>query len=95
MTIFFETTEMNGSNHVKVSLRSSTILNIEKFDKYCFIWSILASLHPCGNSHPNRVSNYREWFDELNIDVCDFSNEVRCKDVPKNNELKKFIYQFI
>ena len=44
MTIFYETGEMNGSNYVKVPLRTNAIVNIENIDKYCFIWSILASL---------------------------------------------------
>ena len=57
MTIYFyQTGIMNGSNYVKIPLRSNAILNIENDDKYCFIWSILASLHPCNLNHPNRVS---------------------------------------
>ena len=50
MTIYFyKTNEMNGSNYVKVPLRSNVILNVENNDKYCFIWSKLAWLHPCNN----------------------------------------------
>ena len=57
MTIYFDKTGgMNGSTYIKIPLRSKTILNIEKNDKYCFIWSILAILHPCNNNHQNRVS---------------------------------------
>ena len=51
---FYKTSEMNGSNYIKIPLRSSNaILNIENNDKYCFLWSILASLYPCNNNHPN------------------------------------------
>ena len=51
MTIYFyKTGEMNGSNYVKVPLRTNAILNIENDDKNCFIWSILACLHPCNNN---------------------------------------------
>ena len=47
MTIYFcKTSESNGSNYVKIYLRSSAILNFENEDKYCFLWSILAPLHP-------------------------------------------------
>ena len=47
MTIYFhKTNEMNGSNYIKIPLRSNTILNVENNDKYCFLWSILAYLHP-------------------------------------------------
>ena len=88
MTIYFyETTEMNGSNYTKIPLRSNAILNVEKNGKYCFLWCILAWLHPCNNNHPNRVSNYRQYFDELNNQGFDFTNGFRCSDVHKFNEL--------
>ena len=88
MTIYFyKTTEMNGSNYVKIPLRSNAILNIENNDKYCFLWSILAYLHPCDNNHPTRVSNYRQFFNELDIQSFDFSKGFRCSDVHKFNEL--------
>ena len=88
MTIYFyKTNEMNGSNYVKIPLRSNAILNIENNDKYCFLWSILAYLHPCNNSHPNRVSNYNQYFDELNSQDFDFTNGFKCRDVHKFNEL--------
>ena len=84
---FYKTTEMNGSNYVKIPLRSNAILNIENIDKYCFLWSILASLYTCNNIHPNRVSNYRQYFNELNIQVFDFTNGFKCSNVYKFNEL--------
>ena len=88
MTIYFyKTSEMNGSNYIKIPLRSNAILNVENNDKYCFLWSILAWLHPCNNNHPNRVSNYKQYFDELNINGFDFTNGFRCSDVHKFNEL--------
>ena len=88
MTIYFyETNEMNGLNYVKIPLRTNAILNVENNDKYCFLWSILAWLHPCNNTHPNRVSNYKQYFDELNIQGFDFSNGFRCSDVHKFHEL--------
>ena len=68
-------------------MRSYAILNIENNDKYCFLWSILASLHPSNNNHPNRVSNYKQYFDELNIQGFDFSRGFRCSEVHKFNEL--------
>ena len=88
MTIYFyKTNEMNVSNYVKIPLRSNAILNIENKDKYCFLWSILAYLHPCNSSHPNRVSNYRQYFNELNIQDFDFTNGFKCSDVHKFNEV--------
>ena len=88
MTVYFyKTTELNGSNYVKIPLRSNAILNVENNDKFCFLWSILAYLHPCNNNHPNRVSNYKQYFNELNINGFDFSNGFKCSDVHEFNEL--------
>ena len=64
---FHKATEMNGSIYVKFPMRNSTILKSQSDDKYCFLWSILASLFICQNSFPNRMSNYRQYFDELNF----------------------------
>ena len=50
---FYKTGELDGSSYVKVPLRSNAFVNIKNNDKYCFIWSVLASLHPCDNDHPN------------------------------------------
>ena len=88
MTIYFyRTNEMNDSNYIKVPLRSNAILNYENNDKYCFIWSVLASLYPCKNNHPNRVSNYRQYFNELNIQDFDFTDGFKCSNVHIFNEL--------
>ena len=87
-TVYFNKTgELNGPIYVKITLRSKANLNFEKNDKYCFIWSILVSLHSCNNNHPNRVSNYRQNFNELNIECFDFSNEFQCSDVHIFNEV--------
>ena len=84
---FYKTNEMNGLNYVKILLRSNAILNIENNDKYCFLWSILAYIHLCNNNHSNRVSNYKQYFNELNIQGFDFTNGFKCRDVHKFNEL--------
>ena len=84
---FYKTIELNGSSYVKIPLRSSAILNIQNNDKYCFIWSILASLHPCENTHPSRVYNYIQYFNELNFQSFDFTNSFKCNDVHRFIEL--------
>ena len=97
MTIsFYNTGNMDGSSYIRVPLRSSAILNIKNDDKYCFLWSILAKLHPCENSHPDRVSNYEPYFNELNIEGFDFANGFRCSDMyrfEKLNNLSINIYE--
>ena len=88
MTVYFyKTVDIKGSIYVKIPLRSNAILNIENNDKYCFIWSILASLHPCTKNHPNRVSIYKRYFDELNNNGFDFTNGFKCSDFHKFNEI--------
>ena len=49
---------------------------------------MLASLHPCNNNHPNRVSNYKEYFKELNFQGFDFKYGFKSNDVHRFNELK-------
>ena len=66
---FYKSTELNGTSYVKIPLRSNAILNIQNNDKYCFIWSVLASLHLCENTQPSRVNNYIQYFNELNFKV--------------------------
>ena len=76
-------------------LRSSAILKIENDNKNCFIWSKLASLHPSNNSHPNRVSNCRQNFNESNIERFNFSNGFKCSDhnLEKLNNLSINIFE--
>ena len=88
MTVYFyKTNDLDGSNYIIIPLRSNAILNVENTDKFCFFRSILAYLYPCNNSHPNRVSNYRQYFNELNIQGFDFTDGFKCSDVHKFNEL--------
>ena len=88
MTIYFhKTTVMNGSSYVKIPLRSSATLNVENDDKYCFLWSISAGLHPRNKSHPNRVTKYTQCFDELNIEGFDFSKRFKCTDMHRFEKL--------
>ena len=47
----------------------------------------IAWLHPCNSNHPNRVSNFKQYFNELNIQGFDFTNGFKCSDVHKFNEL--------
>ena len=84
---FYKTSEMNGTSYVKIPLRTNAILNVQNNDKHCFIWSIFASLHPCKNSNPSRVSNYVQYINELNFQGFDFTNGFKCSDVHKFKEL--------
>ena len=52
-----------------------------------FIWSILVSLDPCENDHPNRVSNCKQYFNDKNIEGFNFTNGFKCSDVHKFNDI--------
>ena len=83
---FYKTGEMTGSNYLIFLLRSSAILNVAIIDKYCFICSVLAKLHPIfdrKSGHSTRVSNYIHNVFELNIQGFDFPIGFKCSDVHK------------
>ena len=72
-------------------MRSKALINNKNDDKYCFIWSTLASLLPC-NTNPNRVPIYRQNFNQLNIQVFDFTKGFKCSDVYKVEKLNKLSF---
>ena len=84
---FHKTNPINGLTYVKFPIRTSSILNIQNNDTYCFVWSILADIHPV-NENPHRVSNYIPYQNELNITDIDFNNGMRITDIDKFENLK-------
>nr|XP_015922599.2 uncharacterized protein LOC107451117 [Parasteatoda tepidariorum] len=62
---------LSGSSYIPVPpeiAKKKAVLNIKNTDTKCFLWAILASLHPCNDSKSaNRVSKYREFEHELNL----------------------------
>ena len=87
---FYKSTTLNDTSYVKIPLRSNANLSIQNKDKFWFIWSILARLHPCENTHPSRVNNYIQYFNELNFQSFDFTKGFKCSDVHKFNVLNNF-----
>lgn len=47
------------------------VINIQNEDEKCFLWSVVAALHPATHN-PHRVSNYRKFEDTLNLSGIDF-----------------------
>ena len=78
---FYKTSDLNGSNSVKIPLRSNSILNNEKNDKFCSLWSPLFYLHPSEIDHPSRVGKYRQNFNEINFQDFDVTNSFNFSDV--------------
>ena len=71
----------------KFPSRKWALLNFENDDKFCFLWSLLAGLHPCDKSHSNRVSSYRQYFKGLGIQGFHFTNGFNFGDVHKFEEV--------
>ena len=84
---FHKSIEFNDSSYVRIPVRSSAIVIIKKDDKYCFIWSILASLYLCNNTQPNRNSNYIKYINKLNNNGFDSTNGFKCSDLHKFEKL--------
>ena len=59
--------------YVKFPIRTNSILNIQNIDTYCFLWSILANIHPV-DKDPQRVTKYYPYRNELNITNIDSTN---------------------
>jgi len=53
---------------------------VKNTDSKCFVWSVLAALHP-GAHDPNRLSSYKPYENSLNLTGLTFPMAV--KDVPK------------
>ena len=92
----FKTGELNGSSYVEIPLRPSAILIFQTSDKNCFIWSVLASLHPSEKTHPSRVKNYLQCLNELNFHSFEFTIGFKCSEIHryiKLNNLSVNIYE--
>ena len=57
--------------------------------------SILGYFHPCENSHPSRVINNRQYFDEINIESFDFTNGFNCGNVHDFKKLNDLFFIII
>ena len=96
---FHKTNPINGMTYKKFPIRTNAILNIQNADTYCFLWSILANIHPINDkNHPYRVSKYVAYRNELNIGDIDFTNGMKISDIDKfenlNNQLPINVFEY-
>jgi len=74
---------LHGSTYIPtpqwLTKKKSTV-NVKSFDSKCFLWSVLAALHP-PKYNPDRLSNYVDYENSLNLTGLAFPLAV--KDVPK------------
>lgn len=79
-----------GSSYIptpqKIANPAHKILNIRNTDNKCFLWCIVAKLHPRATTgHPERVSHYRPFENELNFKGIKFP--VSIQDIEKFEKL--------
>ena len=79
---------------MKNRLRYSAVLYFQNDGRKCLLCSILASLHPSINIHYKRVSFYKPYFDELNINGFNFINGFKCGHVHKFEGIKNLSINF-
>jgi len=58
------------------------IINVKNRDNKCFLWSILAALHPA-DKNPQRVSKYKQWEHEFDEALSEIEFPVKLSNVSK------------
>jgi hypothetical protein len=76
---------LRGSSYIPLPqtlAKKKAIINIKNDDDKCFLWSILAKLHPA-DKDPQRVSKYKEWENEFDEPLKGIKFPVKLSDVSK------------
>lgn len=75
--------DATGGTYIQLPFKSSYIINIKNKDNRCFLWCVIAYLHPA-NDHVDRLKNYNkeEYINELNLNDIEFPVDY--------NTIKKF-----
>ena len=69
---------MMGSSYIPLPAyirNKKAVINIKNDDQKCFMWSILAALHP-GRTHPENVRHYQRYEKEVNTVRIDFPTPI-------------------
>lgn len=86
-----------GSSYMELPLKirfSRGIVNIQNSDQKCFLWSILAALHPVLN-HAERVSHYQKYEHELNMKGIEYPMSLmKMEKFEKQNEISVNVFGF-
>jgi hypothetical protein len=92
---YWKTYSFAPKSYLKLPFKSNSLVNIKNDKKYtddCFALCIAAHKHPA-KDHPNRISNYVPYLDELNFG--DIKKPIEVRDIPKFekiNNLKIDVY---
>ena len=60
-------------------------INVKSTDKRCFLWNIIAGIHPTSDKHVYRVSNYKEHEDKFDVNGLEFPMPLN--KIPKFEEM--------
>ena len=74
----YNTKNIKGGNYKELPFKTKAVINVKSDDEKCFLWSILAALHPA-KEEVNELFNYKKYKNEIKIKkfpVC-------IKDIPK------------
>ena len=81
-----------GSSYVETPeclAKKQAVINVQTTeDELCFAWAVLSAIHPV-KYNPHRVSNYKQYFEELNLTGLAFP--LKASDVPKFEKLNTHI----
>ena len=78
---FHKVNALNGRTFVKFPTRTNSILNVQNFDPYFSLWSVLASINPV-DDHPYNVTKNEPYRNEPNITNIDFTNVMELANIP-------------
>jgi hypothetical protein len=80
---------LNGKSYMELPewiLNKQACINIKNDDDKCFLWSVLAYIHPVNSKkHPNRVSNYKD--KESSFNMGDLKYPIKYTDIDKVEKL--------
>ena len=79
-----------------VIVKKKAVLNVKNDDNKCFLWSILAHLHPVSrNRQPAEIRHYLDYENELCVDGISFPVELsQIKTFENNNNISVNVYGF-
>ncbi|KAK3104922.1 hypothetical protein FSP39_013260 [Pinctada imbricata] len=88
---------LSGSSYIPLPpsiQKKKAVLNIQNNDQKCFLWSIIASIHPVYRTDsPYRVSNYIQYEEELKTDGLVFPVPLsQIKHFEKKNEVSVNVF---
>ena len=88
---------LKGNSYFKLPdylQKKKAIVNVKNDDEYCFVWSVLAALHPM-KVHPERVSHYTRYFHTLDLSGLSFPLEInQIQKFEKQNNINVNVYEY-